>query len=159
MLVQLLKKLGILKRKKVLVSCTVFEEYCDGVNLDNLFDEFNISPDYVVICEPSNNNIMLGHQGKAQILIMTTGSSAHAAEPQKGQNAIYEMAEIIQRVESLNKQLSLSKKETGSIIISNISSKSASLNAVPTECRIYIDRRLSIQESLSQVKAEMDTIV
>ena len=75
----------------------MFEEDCDGENLKHLFKELNLRPNYVVICEPSNNKIALGHKGKAQISIKTHGVSAHGSAPEKGINAIYEMAEIIQR--------------------------------------------------------------
>jgi acetylornithine deacetylase/succinyl-diaminopimelate desuccinylase-like protein len=101
----LARSLGFTEGKTVYVSCTVFEEDCDGENLKHLFRELNLKPDYVVICEPSSNIITLGHKGKAQIAITTHGVSAHGAAPERGVNAIYEMAEIIQRVEKTNLDL------------------------------------------------------
>src|SRR5512138_1862585 len=71
------KRLGFDSGKTIYVSCTVFEEDCDGENLRHLFKELNLKPNYVVICEPSNNVIALGHKGKAQISIKTHGISAH----------------------------------------------------------------------------------
>ena len=44
-------------------------------------------------------------------------------------------------------------------MLSDISCVSASLNAVPSECSIYLDRRLALGESLSQVKREMDQLI
>ena len=95
----LAKRQGLLEGKRVYVSCTVDEEYCDGVGLGLLLAESRIRPDYAVICEPSGNLIATGHKGKAQVIIRTRGVSAHGSAPEKGANAIYEMAEIIQRVE------------------------------------------------------------
>ncbi len=83
------RKMGFASGKTVYVSCTVFEEDCDGENLKHLFKELHLKPDYVVICEPSNNKITLGHKGKAQISIKTHGVSAHGSAPEKGINAIY----------------------------------------------------------------------
>ena len=71
------KKLGLASGKTIYVSCTVFEEDCDGENLKHLFKERNLKPNYVITCEPSNNVIALGHKGKAQISIKTHGVSAH----------------------------------------------------------------------------------
>ena len=65
----------------------------------------------MVICEPSNNIITFGHKGKAQISIKTHGVSAHGSAPEKGVNAIYEMAEIIQRVDKTNLELMKKVKE------------------------------------------------
>lgn len=155
----LAKKLGFTKGKTVYVSCTVFEEDCDGENLKHLFKELDLRPDYVVICEPSNNNITLGHKGKAQIAIKTQGISAHGAAPEKGLNAIYEMAEIIQRVEAVNKQLSSKKGKKGTLVLSKITSVSASLNAVPSECEIYLDRRTIPGETEAAIKEEMNQLI
>ena len=120
------KKMGLDSGKTIYVSCTVFEEDCDGENLKHLFKELNLKPDYVVICEPSNNKIALGHKGKAQISIKTQGVSAHGSAPEKGVNAIYEMAEIIQRVERTNAELMKQDISRGTLVMSKISSISAS---------------------------------
>ncbi len=153
------KKLNAIENKTVYVSCTVLEEDCDGENLKHLFNETGISPDYVVICEPSDNKLVTGHKGKAQVSIKTHGISAHGSAPEKGANAIYEMAEIIQRIEKLSTTLMMGKKRKGTIVASNISSISESLNAVPFECEIYLDRRLSLGETEETLKKEMDEIV
>src|SRR5512141_2607090 len=155
----LAKKMGFTSGKIIYVSCTVFEEDCDGGNLKHLFKELHLKPNYVVICEPSNNKITLGHKGKAQVSIKTHGVSAHGSAPEKGINAIYEMAEIIQRVEKKN--LELMKKEGihGTLVMSRISSTSASLNAVPSECEVYLDRRTAPGETEEAIKKEMDQLI
>ena len=137
----------------------MFEEDCDGENLKHLFKELNVKPDYMVICEPSGNLITLGHKGKAQIKIKTHGISAHGSAPDKGMNAVYEMAEIIQRVEKLNQDIPVIDGAKGTIVLSKISSKSASLNAVPTECEIYLDRRMVLGETKEDIGKEMDKLV
>jgi putative selenium metabolism hydrolase len=155
----LAKKQLLASGKTIYVSCTVFEEDCDGENLKHLFIELNLKPNYVVICEPSNNKITLGHKGKAQISIKTHGVSAHGSAPEKGVNAIYEMAEIIQRVEKANAKLMKKDKPTGTLVMSKISSTSASLNAVPSECEVYLDRRTVPGETEDAIKKEMDQLV
>ena len=103
---------GFLDGKTVYVTGTVCEEYCDGENLKHLYKELSLKPDYCIICEPSNNVITLGHKGKAQIRIITHGVSSHGSAPEKGVNAVYEMAEIITRVDKLNKSLYKKKRLT-----------------------------------------------
>jgi putative selenium metabolism hydrolase len=155
----LAKELGLLSGKTVYVSCTVFEEDCDGENLKHLFKELNLKPNYVVICEPSINQIAVGHKGKAQISIKTHGVSAHGSAPEKGANAIYEMAEIIQRVEKANAEFMKKDKPRGTLVMSRISSISASLNAVPSECEVYLDRRTIPGETEEAIKKEMDQLI
>ena len=155
----LAKEQGYLEGKTVYVTGTVCEEYCDGENLKHLYQELALKPDYCIICEPCDNVITLGHKGKAQVRITTHGVSAHGSAPEKGINAVYEMAEIISRVEKLNQSLYKKDETHGTIVLSDISCVSASLNAVPSECSIYLDRRLILGETLEQVKKEMDQLI
>ena len=112
-----------------------------------------------MICEPSSNIITLGHKGKAQIAIKTHGVSAHGAATERGLNAIYEMAEIIQRVERTNLELMKKGDVRGTLVMSRISSVSASLNAVPSECEAYLDRRMIPGESAEAIRDEMDRLI
>lgn len=155
----LARKWGLASDRTIYVSCTVFEEDCDGENLKHLFKEYNLRPDYVVICEPSNNQIVLGHKGKLQVSIKTRGVSAHGSAPEKGVNAVYEMAEIIQRVEHTNLELMKKEKPRGTLVLSKISSVSASLNAVPSTCEIYLDRRIVPGETEEYIRREMDRLI
>jgi putative selenium metabolism hydrolase len=155
----LAKELGYIKNKTVYVTGTVCEEYCDGENLKHLYKELSLKPDYCIICEPSDNVVTLGHKGKAQIRITTHGVSSHGSAPEKGVNAVYEMAEIISRVDNLNKSLYKENEAHGTVVLSDISCVSASLNAVPSECSIYLDRRLILGETLEQIKKEMNKLI
>lgn len=155
----LAKQQGLIGNKTIYVSCTVMEEDCDGENLKHLFHELNLRPDYVIICEPSGNRIALGHKGKAQVAITTQGVSAHGAAPEKGVNAIYEMAEIIERVEQVDLVLRQRSAPRPTLVMSRISSTSASLNAVPSQCEAYLDRRMVPGETEADIRREMDRLI
>ncbi len=150
---------GLLAGKTVYVSCSVFEEDCDGEAVKRFLQESGLRPDFAVICEPSSNRITTGHKGKAQVIIRTAGVSAHGSAPEKGVNAVYEMAEIIQRVDAANQKLMQPGGRTGTLVLSQISSSSVSLNAVPYACEIYLDRRTVVGESEERLRAEMDALV
>lgn len=155
----LAKASGAADGKSVYVSCTVFEEDCDGENLKHLFAEFGLRPGCVVICEPSENLISLGHKGKAQVVLRTRGVSAHGSAPEKGVNAIYEMAEIIQRVEARNHVLMRQPAPHGTLVMSRIASEGPSLNAVPSACEAYLDRRTVPGETEEDIQREMNGLI
>ena len=150
---------GWISGKTIYVTCTVYEEYCDGEGLKHILEDRPLRPDYAIICEPSSNVIVRGHKGKAQLLVRTRGVSAHGSAPEKGVNAIYEMAQIIQRVEQTNLNLMQQADSRGTLVLSQISSTSVSLNAVPSACEIYLDRRMVLGESEQTIRAEMDQII
>lgn len=153
------RKLAYDSGKTIYVSCSVLEEECDGENLKHMFTQLDIQPHYVVICEPSDNGIVLGHKGKAQIAVRTRGVSAHSSAPEKGVNPVYEMAEIIQRIERTNAEYMREEGFKRTLAISRISSTSASINAVPSECEVYLDRRMIPGETKDGVRQEMDRLI
>ena len=153
------KSAGWISGKTVYVSCTVFEEDCDGEALRQLLQEYGLKPAYAVICEPSANTIVTGQKGKAQVIIRTRGISAHSSAPEKGKNAIYMMAGIIQRVEKANLDLMKKDGRKGSLVLSQISSKSVSINAVPSECEVYLDRRMVLGDTERTIRNEMEKII
>jgi putative selenium metabolism hydrolase len=153
------KSQGLLAGKTVYVSGTVDEEYCDGEGLAHLLEDAAIRPDFGVICEPSANTIATGHKGKAQVIIRTQGVSAHGSAPEQGVNAVYEMAEIIQRVEQLNRALMQQGGRQSTLVLSRISSTGVSLNAVPSACEIYLDRRMVVGETAETIRGEMERLV
>ncbi len=152
------KSQGLLDGRTVYVTCTVAEEDCDGEGLKAALAENHLQPDYAVICEPSANLISTGHKGKAQIIIQTQGVSAHGSAPEKGVNAVYEMAEIIQRIEQANLALAQQTVRHGTLVLAQISSTAVSLNAVPSACEVYLDRRLVVGESEQTIQDEMARI-
>lgn len=154
----LAKERGYTAGKTIYVTGTVCEEYCDGENLKHLYQELSLRPD-CIICEPSDNVITLGRKGKAQIRIKEPSwVSAHGSAPEKGVNAVYEMAEIITRVDALNKSLVKVGAKHGTIVLSDISCVSASLNAVPANTR-FISTVAWFGRNVGTSKEEMDTLV
>ena len=93
------------------------------------------------------------------MVIKTHGVAAHGAAPELGVNAVYEMAEIISRVEKLNDELSNKQGPKGTVVLSRISSTSDSLNAVPSKCEIYLDRRTVLEENKEDIIKEMDELI
>lgn len=156
----LIKKLNLCPDKTIYISTSTMEEDFDGELLYRTMKEndlFNVN--YVIIGEPSNLQIGIGHRGRAMYKITTNGISAHGSAPEKGDNAIYKMAEIIHRIENKQKEFDKIDGEKGSIVISNIEARTASLNAVPDMCTIYIDRRLALGETEEKVNEEMEAFV
>ena len=153
---KILKDRGVPEGISLYLTASVMEEDCDGYCMRHLIDNEGIRPDAVVLGEPTALAVFRGHRGRMEATITTRGVSAHGAHADRGVNALYKMAPIISDVEALNETLAeddfLGK---GSIIVSFIECTSPSLNAVPDSARIYIDRRLTIGETVESAMAEL----
>lgn len=153
---RVMKDLGLLGDFTLYVTGTVMEEDCDGLCWQYIIKEDKIKPDFVVITEPTNLNIYRGHRGRTEIQIRTTGMSCHASAPERGSNAVYKMARIISEIEKMNGNLKdndfLGK---GTVAVTQIFFESPSQNAVPDECTIQLDRRLTAGETQETVISEL----
>ena len=129
------------------------EEWCDGI-APNAFVEADpkIRPDFVVIGEPTKMNIYRGHKGRAEMKITASGRSAHAAVHYIGDNAVYKMASIINLIRELDRRFRFGMGHhpvlgNPSIAVTDLTVRTNSLNAVPDQFTIYLDRRTTINES------------
>ena len=154
-----LKHLSLLEGKTVYISASVGEEDYDGFFLEHAIKENNIEADFAIIGEPSDLNLAIGHRGRAMYTIQTQGKSAHGSAPHNGVNAIYKMAQLLNNIEAQQAKFDLIEGEKGSVVVSNIEARTASLNAIPDQCTIYLDRRLAIGEAEEIVADEMNQIV
>jgi putative selenium metabolism hydrolase len=153
------KRLGMHKNKRLTVSASVMEEDYDGEAVYSMCRQMESIPDYVIVCEPSDLKLALGHKGRALIRVTTDGVPAHGSAPEKGVNAIYKMGPIIKRVEELNHAMMQREGETGTIALTRIDSSAESLNAIPSRCDVYLDRRLVLGENQSCIAAEMESLL
>ncbi len=132
----------------LLVTGTVQEEDCDGLCWQYMINENNIRPEFVVSSEPTSCRIYRGQRGRMEIKVLASGVSCHGSAPERGDNAIFKMAPILNALQVLNTHLKeddfLGK---GTLTVSEIFSSSPSRCAVADGCWISIDRRLTAGET------------
>ncbi len=154
---KIIKDLGLEDEYTLLVAGTVQEEDCDGLCWLYMIEQGGIKPEFVVSTEPTSCRIYRGHRGRMEIKVEVTGISCHGSAPERGDNAIYKMAPIINELRALNENLHYDEfLGKGTLAISEIFGKTPSRCAVADGCTISIDRRLTDgetwQEALEEVR-------
>ena len=137
------------------------EEWCDGI-APNSFVEVDpgIRPDFVVIGEPTKMQVYRGHKGRLEMRVVAKGRSAHAASNHLGDNAIYSLLPIIAGIRDLEPELGDHPfLGHGKITVSDMTVKTPSINAVPDEAVIYIDRRMTFGETKEAVLAQVEALI
>ncbi len=157
--VKIMKELNLLEGITLWITGTVMEEDCDGLCWQYIINEVKLRPEFVVSTEPTNLNIYRGHRGRMEIKVDVSGISAHGSMPEKGDNAIYKMAKIINELEELHPKLKhddfLGK---GSLTVSQIFFTSPSQCAVADSASISIDRRLTWGETKESAIEEIKNL-
>jgi len=157
---KIIKELNLTHDFSIFFTGTVMEEDCDGLCWQYLISEEKLRPDFVVITEPTNLGVYRGQRGRMEMQISVTGRSAHGSAPERGNNAIYKMTGIVQQIEALNENLAKdSFLGKGTIAVTQITSGSPSLCAIPDSCAIHLDRRLTWGETKKSAIAEIQSII
>ena len=180
---KIMKDLGLIPEGyKILVAATVQEEDCDGLCWQYIHNEDGIKPEFVVSTEPTDGGIYRGHRGRMEIRVDVKGVSCHGSAPERGDNAIYKMADILKDVESLNAndaadanaikglvkmldpKFNPSHYEDarflgrGTCTVSQIFFTSPSRCAVADSCSISIDRRMTAGETWESCIKEIENL-
>ncbi len=137
------------------------EEWCDGI-APNSFVEVDpkVRPDFVVIGEPTKMNVYRGHKGRIEMKVTAKGRSAHAANNQLGDNAIYALLPVIAGIRDLEPKLGDHPfLGNGKITVSDMKVQTPSINAVPNEAVIYIDRRMTFGETKEEAIAQVEALI
>lgn len=153
---KIIKDLDLAKDYTLLITGTVQEEDCDGLCWQYIIEESGIRPEFVVITEPTSCRIYRGHRGRMEIKVSVGGVSCHGSAPERGDNAIFKMAPILQELEQLHPRLRHDEfLGKGSLTVSEIFYSSPSRCAVADGCSISVDRRLTAGETYDSALAEI----
>lgn len=156
---KIIKDLGLLDEYTLLVTGTVQEEDCDGLCWQYIIKESGIRPEFVVITEPTSLNIYRGHRGRMEIKVETMGISCHGSAPERGDNAIYKMAPILNELKALHENLHVDPfLGKGSLTVSEVFFSSPSRCAVADGCTISVDRRLTDGETYESALQEIKNL-
>ena len=124
------------------------EEWCDGIAPHALVEAEGLRPDFVVIGEPTKMQIYRGHKGRVDMQVVAKGKIAHAASNFLGDNAIYKLLPVIDAISKVEPELGDDPfLGHGRITVTDMHVKTPSINAVPDEALIYIDRRITFGET------------
>jgi len=127
-------------RGTLYVTGSLEEETLEGAALAGVLDA--VQPDGVVVGEPTDCRLAIGHKGRCRLVFTFTGRSGHTSSPEKGENAIRKMALAARRIEEipLPSDPLLGNGVMEPIIVT--SSPNPNASTIPDVCQIIYDRRL-----------------
>ncbi|MEA5083132.1 MAG: YgeY family selenium metabolism-linked hydrolase [Lachnospiraceae bacterium] len=142
---------------EIYIAGVVHEECFEGVAAREISK--TVQPDYVIIGEASQLNLKIGQRGRAEVVVETFGKPCHSANPEKGINSVYKMAEVIDAIRSLEptEHPVLGK---GILELTDIKSTPyPGASVVPEYCRATYDRRLLVGETKESVLAPIKELL
>ena len=115
-----------------------------------------------IVGEPTRLRVVTAHKGSLWLHLETRGRAANGATPQLGQNAVHEMARIVDMLETDYAERLRRRRHpllgTATVNVGMISG-GAQPNIVPDRCAITIDRRTLPGETESGVRREIAALL
>lgn len=147
-----LLRAGVRPRRDVVFTGVVQEEL-GGEGAIYWVEHLDYAVDLVVLGEPSDNRIALGHRGIVQMWLTFHGRSVHASVPEKGQNPNWALGEFLQKLQAAQGELGqhpILGPTTVSPTIIEVDTKST--NVTPAWTRVLLDFRTAV-ESVNSLQA------
>ncbi len=112
-------------------------------------------PDVAIIAEPTELDVVVAHRGVTRFKVRTKGRACHSSDPTQGVNAIYRMAKLVSALQEYADDLAVTVKAhplcgSASLSVGKISG-GTSVNIVPDECVIEVDRRITPGEDAAGI--------
>ena len=174
---------------RIMVVGSVQEEDCDGMCWQSIVNEYFNGPEdarnqveFVISTEPTDGGIYRGHRGRMEIRVDMHGVSCHGSAPERGDNAIHKMAEVLLNIRDLNENPADGSTEINGLVkmldpkfnpehyedarflgrgtctTSQIFYTSPSRCAVADSCAISIDRRMTAGETYKSCLKEIEDL-
>ncbi|PAV29751.1 acetylornithine deacetylase [Virgibacillus profundi] len=111
----------------------------------------------IVIGEPTNEKIVVGHKGALWLEIILSGKTAHGAMPESGINAVEWMRPVMEMVESLKSKWKISSVPLGesSLAITKLNG-GVQTNVIPDRSSMHVDIRSIPPQSHDELLTEIN---
>jgi len=140
----------------LILACTVDEEHT-FLGVQELAKK--VKADFAIVAEPTLLKIVDIHKGVVRWKVRVPGRACHSSRPDQGINAIYRMGKLLTAIEEYSRVLhaAYSNPRLGppTISVGRIDG-GVSVNTVPDDCVIEVDRRLIPGEDPAKAPSDFE---
>lgn len=139
----------------IIVAHTIMEER-GGWGMEALMKSGTVKPGAVIIGEATNNDICIGHRGRAELIVEIQGLAGHASAPQRARNPV-EMLPLVLPVlkEFAEAQGSVPLLGAATIAPTAIETLPRSRNVIPDLVRVVLDWRVLPGNTAEMLEAQL----
>jgi acetylornithine deacetylase len=146
-------------RGDVIVTAVADEEYA-SIGVQDIVRR--MSADAAIVTEPSDLELCVAHKGFVWLEVETYGVAAHGSLPEDGVDAITKMGPVLVGLAALDRELRARPGHplvgTGSVHASLIAG-GQELSTYPDRCLLSIERRTIPGETITEIEAQIATIL
>ena len=148
-----LSELDDLSHVEILITC---DEEVGSYSSRELIEERARAAGAVLVLEPAADGgaVKTARKGVGTFRVDIAGRASHAGlEPEKGVNALIELAAQVQRIATFG------RPELGTTVTPTVATAGTTENVVPAQAQIIVDTRVNVPEEKVRVEAAMASLV
>lgn len=155
-----ISKIDFSKNKTGIKLFFTYDEEIGFSGINELVNRNTEFPKYMIIGEPTNNEVINASKGLLEFKITFKGISSHSSKPEEGVNAIENCVDFINKVKDYYNELKEetidSKYATMNIGVIN---GGRSMNIVPDNCEVQIDFRTISKEQNEKIIKKVNELI
>lgn len=160
---QAISEIQLEKLKKGMKIYITYDEEIGFTGIEEVVKIEENMPDYLLIGEPTDNQILTGCKGLFAVKIHTHGIKVHSSNPAKGRSANSNMVKFLKELEDFYEQtIKQEKIELYDIPYTTMNigliNGGNSINSVADHCMSYVDFRTVKQGHVSILKNQLNAL-
>ena len=159
-ILSLISKIDFSKNKTGIKLFFTYDEEIGFSGINELVNRNTEFPKYMIIGEPTNNDVINASKGLLEFKITFKGISSHSSKPEEGVNAIDNCVDFINKLKDYYSEL---KEETIDLKYATMNigviNGGRSMNIVPDNCEVQIDFRTISKEQNEKIIKKVNELV
>ena len=159
-ILSLISKIDFSKNKTGIKLFFTYDEEIGFSGINELVNRNTEFPKYMIIGEPTNNDVINASKGLLEFKITFKGISSHSSKPEEGVNAIDNCVDFINKLKDYYSEL---KEETIDLKYATMNigviNGGRSMNIVPDNCEVQIDFRTISKEQNKKIIKKVNELV
>ena len=153
--------LNILKRGiKVYIT---YDEEIAFSGIKDILKNHEQFPEYIIVGEPTDNQIITGCKGLLAVRIKTKGKKVHSSTPDKGKSANLGMIKFLNELQNFyEEEIKVEKNDNYEVNYTTMNigliNGGNSINSVSDKCESFIDFRIAKEEHIEKIKRKINEL-
>ena len=158
-----LQEMDFSKIKNGLKLYFTYDEEIGFGGINDIVENNEKFPEYMIFGEPTNNEVLVGHKGLLEYKINFNGIKVHSSNPEKGKSANLNAVKFLYELDDFyNKNIKVEKEELFEIPYTTMNvgiiNGGSAANSVPAKCDITLDFRIAKSNHIEILKNKINEL-
>lgn len=155
-----ISKIDFSKNKTGIKLFFTYDEEIGFSGINELVNRNTKFPKYMIIGEPTNNEVINASKGLLELKITFKGISSHSSKPEEGINAIENCVDFINKLKDYYNELKEEKIDSKYATMNiGVINGGRSMNIVPDNCEVQIDFRTISKDQSEKIIKKVNELV